>query len=360
MSTDATRLDEILGSLRAGILAVDGHGYIELMNAEASRILGQSGEATLGRTFEDCLGVGHPVATLLQGALAEGRDISANGVRIRGFLDRELVLDLSATPVTHADPPGGAVVTLHDRTLGQELEAHAEQITRSEVFARLAAGIAHELRNPLAGIRGAAELLEMKLDDPDLRRYPQLIRDQADRMRRLLDDLSQLTHGGDLRLEPTNLHHVLDRLLELQAETPEWFGLDVRREYDPSIPDLELDPDRLEQVILNLVRNAAQAMENRGVLTIRTRVESSYQLGERSRAQSLVRIEVEDTGPGIPEDELEHIFTPFYTRGKVGGTGLGLAIAQHWVVRHGGYIQVSSREGHGTRMRVLLPLRRGG
>ncbi len=358
MNPDASRLDEILGSLHAGIVAVDGHGYIELINAEASRILALSAETALGRRLDECLGSDHPVSGLLRAALDQQRDLAASRVRLDVSPGCRVVLDLAASPVLHARPPAGAVITLHDRTAGEELEAHVDQLDRAESFARLAAGIAHELRNPLGGIRGSAELLEMKLDDPDLRRYPRLIREQADRMRGLLDDLSQLTHSGTLGLAPTNLHRLLDALIDLQGETPEWFGIKLAREYDPSIPDLELDAPRVEQVFLNLLRNAAQALQNRGVITVRTRVESSFQMGQRRRSMPMVRVDVEDTGPGIPDGEIEHIFTPFYTRGKTGGTGLGLAIARHWVVRHGGHIQVSSEEGLGTRMRVLLPLRR--
>jgi nitrogen-specific signal transduction histidine kinase len=177
-------------------------------------------------------------------------------------------------------------------------------------------------------------------------------------MWRLLDDLAELTHGGALRPIPTNLHRVLDALLGLHVETPEWSEVRVVREYDPSIPPLEIDPDRMSQVFLNLMRNALQAMDGRGQLTVRTRVESGYHLAEGKRPVQLVRVDVEDTGPGIPAEELPHVFTPFYTRGKSGGTGLGLSIAQHWAVRHGGNVQLSSRAGTGTRARVLLPLRR--
>jgi two-component system nitrogen regulation sensor histidine kinase GlnL len=177
-------------------------------------------------------------------------------------------------------------------------------------------------------------------------------------MWRLLDDLAELTHGGDLRPLPTNLHQVLDSLLELHVQTREWAGVRVQRQYDPSIPRLELDPDRMSQVFLNLMRNALQAMGGRGQLTVRTRVESGYHLTQDRRAMQLVRVDIEDTGPGIPADELPHVFTPFYTRGKSGGTGLGLSIAQHWAVRHGGHVQLSSQAGIGTRARVVLPLRR--
>ena len=140
------------------------------------------------------------------------------------------------------------------------------------------------------------------------------------------------------------------------------FGIDVRREYDPSIPELEVDPDRITQVFLNLCRNAVQAMDGRGQLVVRTRVDTIYQLAAASplgdgQPHHMVRIDVEDSGPGIPEEHLPHVFTPFFTRSE-GGTGLGLPIAQQWVVRHGGRIWVEPGHSGGTRVRVLLPLRR--
>ena len=358
VSPDPSRLQDLLGSLHGGVLAVDADGCVELINAEASRILALSAEAALGRRLDDCLGAGHPVTRLVQTSLAERRDVAQNRIALRSGLTAELVVDVAAAPVSQSSGPGGTVVTLVDRTIGQELEAHVDQAARSEAFARLAAGIAHELRNPLGGIRGVAELLEAKLVDTELRAYPSLIRSEADRMWRLLDDLAELTHGGDLRPLPTNLHRVLDALLELHVQTPEWAGVRVERQYDPSIPRLELDPDRMSQVFLNLMRNALQAMAGRGQLTVRTRVESGYHLAQGRRPAQLVRVDIEDTGPGIPAEELPHVFTPFYTRGKSGGTGLGLSIAQHWAVRHGGHVQLTSQPDVGTRARVLLPLRR--
>jgi two-component system nitrogen regulation sensor histidine kinase GlnL len=359
MTPDPKRLADLLDSLRAGIVAVDGRGWVELQNAEASRILGVSASTCTGRPIEECYGADHPLTGVLRAALDAGREVASNAVPIPSRLGGEpLIADLAAAPINAADPLSGAVVALHDRTITQELQQHVDQATRSEVFARLAAGIAHELRNPLGGIRGAAELLEARLDAAPLRRFPELIRAEVDRMRRLLDDLAELTRGDDLAIQPTNLHRVLDDLLELHAQGPDWERIELRREYDPSIPDLSLDPDRLAQVLLNLIRNAVQAMSEGGSLVIRTRIEANYHLSERQRAVQMVRVDVEDTGPGIPEDDLPHVFTPFFSRRKSGGTGLGLAIAQHWTVRMDGRLQLASRVGAGTRVRVLLPLRR--
>jgi two-component system nitrogen regulation sensor histidine kinase GlnL len=338
---------------------VDGTGLSELQNAEASRILGVSASATLGRNLAEALGLRHPLVKLLEEVRKTERQVASRGVVFDARFGREpLIVDLTASPLVAGTGTEGAVATLRDRTIGRELEALFDQRLRSELFANLAAGMAHEVRNPLAGIRGAAELLQKKLKDPALRRYPDLIRDETDRLRRLLDDLAELTHGGELQVRPVNLHQILDDLVDLHRHDPAWGGVEVVREFDPSLPELEADPDRLTQVFLNLLRNAVQAMEGAGRLVLWTRLETLYHLSaEGEQPARMIRAEVEDTGPGISEQDLPHVFTPFFTR-REGGSGLGLALAQHWVVRHGGRIEMRSEVGLGTRVRVLLPIRR--
>jgi len=351
------RVLAVLDSLPVGIVALDRRGCVELQNAEASRILGLSGEATRGRLLGDLLGEAHPAVALLAQVRKSGREAVQHACTFPERLGRRtLRVDLTASPVGPDEADEGAVLTLRDRTIEEQLEAMLAQRASDELFQHLAAGIAHEIRNPLSGIRGAAELLEGKLGDASLVRYPQLVKEETDRIRRLLDDFAQLTRGRELALAPVNLHKVLDRILELQASTPGFAGITIEREYDPSIPEMRLDPDRTTQIFLNLVRNAAQAMNGSGRLTVRTRVEAMFHLSEANGArQRLVRIDIEDTGPGIPETDLPHIFTPFFTT-KSNGTGLGLAIVQHWVVRHGGRISASRAHAGGARLRVMLPV----
>jgi two-component system, NtrC family, nitrogen regulation sensor histidine kinase GlnL len=357
MSSGDERLLVVLDSVPVGIVALDRRGCVELQNGEASRILGLSVVATRGRPFGELLGDGHPAVALLEQVRKSGREMALRSCMFPERIGRRaLRVDLTASPILHDESDEGTVLTLRDRTIEEQLEALAAQRASDELFQHLAAGIAHEIRNPLSGIRGAAELLESKLGDASLARYPQLVKDETDRIRRLLDDFSQLTRGRELALAPVNLHRILDRILELHASTPAFAGITIEREYDPSIPEMRLDPDRTTQIFLNLVRNAVQAMKGSGRLTVRTRVEPLFHLSEANGVrQRLVRVDVEDTGPGIPESDLPHIFTPFFTT-KTNGTGLGLAIVQHWVVRHGGRISASPAHAGGARMRVLLPV----
>jgi two-component system nitrogen regulation sensor histidine kinase GlnL len=357
-SPTPARLAAILDSIQTGILAVDAGGRCEFQNAEASRILGVSGAPLRGRRLDRQLGAEHPAADLLNRALAARRDLTAHACGLRPRLGGSaLVVDLAASPILGPEGLEGAVLTLRDRTIGRELEAYVDERTESEQFARLAAGIAHEIRNPLGGIRGAAQLLLGKIDGPDLARYPQLIESETDRIGRLLDDLSQLFGARDLELRPLNVHRAIDDLIDLQRHAEEWREVEVVREYDPSIPELYADGDRLSQVLLNLIRNAVHAMGGKGRLTARTRVDTAVQRSSGdARPIPMVRIDVLDTGPGIAPDDLPHVFTPFFTR-SASGSGLGLAVARHWTVRHGGHLRALDNPEGGACLRVLLPIR---
>jgi two-component system nitrogen regulation sensor histidine kinase GlnL len=361
--TEGSRVTAALDSLRVGILAVDSEGRVQLQNPEASRILGVSRRMLEGRLPGEVLGQEHPAVVLLSQVLRTNREVSLNecSIRQRPIGDRKLLADLTASPISVDEGTQGAVLTLHDRTIGRELEAMVQQHARTESYAQLASGIAHEIRNPLGGIRGAAELLEARLAgldvEEDLERYPELIRTEADRIRRLLDDFMELTRGGELRPRLVNLHEILDRMIALHSQSESWSSVELVREYDPSLPEIEVDPDRITQVFLNLLRNSVQALDGRGRVAIRTRVETLFHLSAgRQGRRRMLRIEVEDDGPGIPEEDLPHVFTPFFTR-RHGGTGLGLALAENWVVKHGGQIGVEPGTQGGTRVRILLPIR---
>ncbi|MFQ5699073.1 MAG: nitrogen regulation protein NR(II) [Myxococcota bacterium] len=358
---DAPAVDRVLASIPVGVLAVDAQGRCTLQNPEASRILGVSSETTRERELARVLGRDHPAVSLLREVRETGRPVIDHACELLQFpIGRPLMVDLCGSPLAEegGSGPEGGLLTLTDRTVGRELEELVQLRQQTEAYARLAAGIAHEIRNPLGGILGASQLLEQRLEDPALAKYPVLIRDETARIRGLLDDLAQLTRGESLVRRPTNLHRVLEDLIELHSSDPEWAEVEFRAEYDPSIPELDLDPNRISQVVLNLLRNAAQATAGEGRVTIRTRVDTQAHLWPgKGGPRGVVQIEISDDGPGIDPSDLPHIFTPFFTR-SARGTGLGLAIAQHWTVRHGGRIQVGAGSESGTCMRVVLPLDR--
>jgi two-component system nitrogen regulation sensor histidine kinase GlnL len=209
--------------------------------------------------------------------------------------------------------------------------------------------LAHEIKNPLGGLRGAAQLLERELPDASLREYTGVIIREADRLRALVDNL--LGPGIPLRREPLNLHELLQHVFHLlRSEAPP--GVGILRDYDPSLPPVHIDRDQLVQAMLNLGRNAVQVLGQSGRLTLRTRALTNVTIGAR-RHRVVVSVQFEDNGPGVPAELADTIFYPLVT-GRDGGTGLGLAVAQDIVTRHGGLIEFESRPGH-TVFNLLLP-----
>jgi len=225
-------------------------------------------------------------------------------------------------------------------------------------YGHIAAGIAHEVKNPLSGIRGAAELLEARAEDDRARQTAGLIVREVDRISALVDELMVFAKGEELNRELTNLHRVLDGVIELLAVDRMSQNVAVERVYDPSIPELMCDGRRLTQLFLNLGRNALQALAPKGgSLVVRTRVSVDHRLpGTDGRPLPAVVIEFVDDGPGISPEDLNRLATPFFTT-KPQGTGLGLAVARHWAAQHGGTLDIQSSLGRGTTARVSLPLR---
>jgi two-component system nitrogen regulation sensor histidine kinase GlnL len=354
----ARDLPRVLDALLDGVVVVDDEGCVRQLNAEACRILGTSSEAVFGRAVERMPG-GEAFAKGVRAVLAEGASLVENEVALPRRFQPPLVVDVAVSPVADDDGRArGAVVLLRDRTIGAALRQVQSERAQSAALGRMAAGIAHEVKNPLAGIRGAAELLGRRAAGDKDREASALIVREVDRIAALLDDFMIFARGDVLRLAPVNLHRVLDDVLDVLATDPIGARAQVVRVFDPSIPELLADGDRLVQVFLNLARNALEAMEERpGTLTITTRLRLDHRIDLGGERVASVAVEVADDGPGIPEAIREQIMTPFFTT-KRSGTGLGLPLARHFVALHGGSLQVESREGRGTLVRVTLPLRR--
>ena len=351
-------LTGILDAVLAGILVIDAEGCLETCNAAACRMLEVSADSTRGRPVQSLLGPDHALSTLAHGALTRGQSVTANECAVERRFDDDLTVDVSASPLFDAAGDiDGAVVFLRDGTLQRDLQRRVLEREHLAAFESIAAGVAHEVKNPLGGIRGAAEILGARAADTKTTDAADLIVREVDRIAALLDDLMVFTQGDDLQLAPVNIHQLIESVLELLAHDPVQRGVELNREFDPSIPEVLIDADRMTQVFLNLARNALQAMDGSGTLTIRTRMRLDRRLTSRSGQQyPTLRIEFRDTGPGIPAELLDRLATPFFTT-RVGGTGLGLAVARHWVVRHEGVLQIESPPDSGARVRVELPLR---
>ncbi len=356
----ARDLSRVLDAVLDGVLVLDAAGRVELINSEASRLLETSAGTARATPVELLVGPEHAIAVLARGVLESGRTAIVTEREVERRYEPDVVVDVAASPLfDDAGRVNGAVLALRDRTIQQSLAALVSERERLASFGRMASGIAHEVKNPLGGIRGAAEILAARSSDAGTSDAAELIIREVDRIAALVDDLMIFAHGSELEEASLNIHRVLDDVLDLLSMDRLGARVRLERSFDPSIPELLGDADRLTQVFLNLCRNALQALEGRdGCLRISTRMSLDNRLatGSGERLPTLL-VEIRDDGPGMAPEVLERLGTPFFTTRK-DGTGLGLAVSRHWVARHGGTLRVESRAGGGTTVGVALPLRR--
>jgi two-component system, NtrC family, nitrogen regulation sensor histidine kinase GlnL len=275
-----------------------------------------------------------------------------------GFNENELIVNLPGAAPLHlacmAAPvetgEAGLVIEFHQ--LDQHLKiAREEKILENQKLNReLIRNLAHEIKNPLGGIRGSAQLLERELPQGDLREYTQVIVHEADRLQALMDRM--LTPHRVPKMSTLNIHEVMERVRRLiLAEFPD--GVVVKRDYDISLPDLYGDPEQLIQALLNVARNAAQAMEGTGEIRFVTRIARQVTLAKR-RHRLAIMVHVIDNGPGVPPHLRDQVFYPLVT-GRDGGTGLGLSLAQNFINQHHGIIEFESVAGN-TQFTIVLPV----
>lgn len=362
-------LEQVFEAMIDGVIVVNHHAEIDRINGAARRILGLRGHpARLRGVAIESLRHADLFAAELQRCLAEGSSIVMHDLALHqdgagdhwGAGDQNAaVVDVETVPILDdAARVEGAVLILRDATIGVSLREARDARHQDEVFGRMAAGIAHEVKNPLGGIRGAAELLARHSDDKRSLRRAELIMAEVDRIATLIDDFMVFTHDR-LRLGDVNVHQVLDDVLSVMEHDRRSAHIRFERRFDPSIPELRADGDRLRQLFLNLVRNALDAMEGHpGTVRVssRLRLDHRIDLEGNARGPSVI-IDVEDEGCGIAAELRDQVGTPFFTT-KDEGTGLGLALCRHFVAQHGGSLQLHPREERGTRVRVALPLRR--
>ncbi|HYC35830.1 MAG TPA: nitrogen regulation protein NR(II) [Usitatibacter sp.] len=279
-----------------------------------------------------------------------------------GFNDNDLLLEVEGYPahlhcvLTPVEGPAEARLVLEFRELEQQMKIarEAKMLEQQQANRELIRNLAHEIKNPLGGIRGAAQLLERELGEPDLREFTQVIVKEVDRLQSLMNRL--LTPNRLPRVETLNIHEVTERVRTLLlAEFPH--GLSVRRDYDTSLPTIAADKEQLIQAVLNVARNAAQATQGQGEIRICTRIARQVTIA-RVRHRLAVAISIEDNGPGVPAELAERIFYPLVS-GRDGGTGLGLPLAQSFVSQHQGIIEFQSAPGR-TVFTILLPVRDEG
>lgn len=260
----------------------------------------------------------------------------------------ERIVECRVSPVDIGDAT--LLVEMTDVTRRSQITRENALLIQHGAGRQMIRQLAHEIKNPLGGIRGAAQLLERQLGDPELREYTDVVISETDRLAGLVDTL--LGPGGPPNKQPVNVHELLEYVVRIiEAEDPR--RLKIRRDYDPGLPEIDLDRDQMVQAFLNLVRNAAAALDGLGTLTLRSRAVTNFTIGDM-RHRVIASIEIEDDGPGIPFDMQDSVFYPLVTN-KPDGTGLGLPAAQELISRHGGLIEFESRPGR-TVFFVRIPL----
>ncbi len=340
----------ILENLATAVVTFSADLRLTSINPAGEMLFEASAKKIVGRKLTELLPQSRRIATTLRHVLESRHPFTARGVALKLPGARTITVDCTVSPLIDDNPETALLVELTqvDRLL--RLARDESMLDRQAANRAMMRGLAHEIKNPLGGLRGAAQLLERELPDQSLREYTGIIIHEADRLRNLVDRM--MGPHQPLKKQAVNIHEILEHVRRLMlVEVP--VGLTIEREYDPSLPEFAGEPEQLIQAVLNIVRNAVEVLEQKGRICLRTGIERSFTVGHK-RHRLMLRTDIEDNGPGIPDDIREHIFYPMVT-GKPNGTGLGLSIAQDIVAQHGGLIECSSRPGQ-TLFSVYLPL----
>lgn len=354
--TDRSSLEHrVLEGLASAALLFDAQLRLQYINPAGEDLFSVSARHLLGQPYDALFEEEEGLSAQLQGALQNCHPFTRHEVAMRLGQGEPMMMDITGVPLLEPGQRQEILVELHPVNRLLQISREENQLAQQRATREILRGLAHEVKNPLGGLRGAAQLLEKQLDSDDLKEYTRVIIEEADRLQNLVDRILGPNRAPQKAL--TNIHRILEHVRSLMlAEEPA--GVQYVRDYDPSIPELEVDSEQLIQAVLNIVRNARQAVaDEAGRIVLRTRVERKHTIGKRHH-DLVVRIDILDNGPGIAEDMQERIFFPMVT-GRAEGTGLGLSIARTIVQQHAGSIELTSKPGQ-TVFSIFLPIQPTG
>ncbi len=344
----------ILDSLSEAILVVDRSRLIHYANLSAEQFFGVGRARLLGHPMDEFVPEDTPLFALLEQVQASGGAVAENGITLASPRIGSRFCALRLSPV--ADSDGLVAVSLVEQTIARNIDRQMSHRSAARSVSALAAMLAHEVKNPLSGIRGAAQLLEQSVPDSD-RELTSLICEETDRIVALVDRMEAFADGRPIERGPINIHQVLNHVRRLSENG---FGKGVRfiESYDPSLPEVHGDRDQLIQVFLNLVKNACEALgEGEREIELSTAFRHGLRLavpGQQARVNLPLVVSVRDNGGGVSDEIRAHLFDAFVTN-KPTGTGLGLALVAKIINDHGGAIEFDSAPGR-TMFRVMLPM----
>lgn len=358
-SLDAVSSRSVLQALPQPVVVLDDDRNIHFVNYAAEAFFGASSSVLTRQRLDDLIAFGSPIISLVETVVQRRAPMTEYRVRVGSsrFGD-ERVADVFATPISEID--GRVAVLIQERTMADKIDRQMVSRGAARSVTGLAAMLAHEIKNPLSGIRGAAQLLEQSVPPEEIP-LARLIREETDRIVGLIDRVEVFGDERPMEREPINIHVILDRV-KLLARNGVARGITFSEEYDPSLPPVFGNRDQLIQVFLNLVKNAAEALERtqKPEIKLSTAFRPGIRIsvaGVAERISLPLEIVIEDNGPGVLPDTLPFLFDPFVTT-KANGSGLGLALVAKIVGDHGGVIDCDSRPGR-TRFRILLPVATG-
>jgi two-component system nitrogen regulation sensor histidine kinase GlnL len=345
--------DNILNNLSTAILVLDHELKLSFINQAAESLLEISSRRSVGHDITKLIPASTAIEQVLYDAIQTNQRYTQRKAEIHLISGTVLTVDFTISPSSEDEWPRLIIeFQPQDRYLRIDRDAalqEHQEITRSMIRA-----LAHEIKNPLGGIRGSAQLLERELADPGLHEYTNIIIQESDRLTSLVDRL--LGPRSLPNFKTSNIHEILERvakLIELESDS----NLVILRDYDPSIPEICMDSEMMQQAILNIVRNAMQGLNNTtgAKIKIVTRTERQFTIAS-VRHRNVLRVDIKDNGPGIPESLREHLFYPMIS-GRPNGTGLGLSVAYAIIHQHQGIIEFESEPGD-TTFTIIIPLER--
>ncbi len=345
----------VLDALPHPVIMVSEKNHILYNNVAAEAFFHAGSSSLQQKTIQYYLPFSSPLLALIDQVRRTGSPVNEYKVDVSSpRLGNDQIVDLHVAPVVEL--PSAVVILFQKRTIADKMDRQLTHRSAARTVSGLAAMLAHEIKNPLAGIRGAAQLLEMSVSDSD-REFTNLIKDETDRIVKLVDRMEVFSDERPIERDPVNIHSVFERVIT-SARSGFARNVEIIEKYDPSLPPVFANRDQLIQIFLNLAKNSCEAMtgiEN-PKLTFSTAFRSGVHLsvpGSSQRVSLPLEFCVTDNGCGVPDDMMEHIFDPFMTT-KTNGTGLGLALVAKVVGDHGGVVECESKKS-GTTFRVLLP-----